>query len=191
MLTDSEIYENKILLLLKNSDKSAFEYIYNKYSKKIAVKLLQLLKSEELVKDVLQDVFLKIWENREMINPDLSFNAYIFKIARNLSLNSFRRALLDQSYLSKLETDEEYNPIEEALYKKEYNAILQDALNVLTPRQREIFVLHKIEGKSYKEISDHLKISSSAINHHLQSANKHLRVVLKPYLIFIAFSFLC
>ncbi len=191
MLTDSEIYENKVLLLLKNSDKSAFEYIYNKYSKKIAVKLLQLLKSEELVQDVLQDVFLKIWENREMINPDLSFNAYIFKIARNLSLNSFRRALLDQSYLSKLETDEEYNPIEEALYKKEYNAILQDALNVLTPRQREIFVLHKIEGKSYKEISDHLKISSSAINHHLQSANKHLRVVLKPYLIFIAFSFLC
>lgn len=190
MKSDFEINESKILLLLKNGDKSAFEFIYNKYSKRITIKLLQLLKSEALAQDVLQDVFLKIWENREMINPELSFNAYIFKIAKNLSLNIFRRSLLDQSYLSKLVNDEDYNPIEEAIYKKEYHTILQEALNVLTPRQREIFVLHKVEGKSYKEISEHLNISSSAINHHLQSANKHLKLVLKPYLICLALLFL-
>ncbi|WP_270087117.1 RNA polymerase sigma factor [Sphingobacterium sp. SYP-B4668] len=190
MSNASEFNEQEILTLLKHGDKKAFEVIYSKYAHKIAIKLIQLLKSEELAQDVLQDVFLKLWENRASIDPALSFNAYIYKIAKNISLNKFRSSLMDQRYRSSLVNNEFYNPIEENLFKKDCSNILEKALQFLTDRQRQVFVLHRIEGKSYKEISEELNISYSAINQHLQAANKHLKHVLKPHYLHLVLFYL-
>lgn len=80
--------------------------------------------------------------------------------------------------------DQSHNPIEESLDQSEAREILQAALNKLTPRQREVYVMHKIDGLSYQEISSQLNISTSAINHHIQEANKQLRNILRSNYIF-------
>lgn len=171
--------EKELLTRLKCGDKIAFKQLYQLYSDRLASKLIYLLKSEDLAQDILQDVFLKIWINREMIDTELSFGAFLYKIATNLSKNVIRKNVYDQ--VMRLEVGQEavYHPMEEGDDAEQAKAILDQAMDQLTDRQREIYTLHKLEGLSYQEISEKLNISLSAINHHIQKASKHLKAVLK------------
>jgi len=177
--TVSVFDEKKLLEKLRDGDKTAFQEIYNIYARRLAGKLIRLLRSEELAEDVLQDVFVKIWEMRSTIDPDLSFAALLFKMAANYSKNIFRKNVYDKTMRDYLDQDKAYSPIEDWIDQSAVSFVLESALDTLTPRQREIYVMHKLEGRSYSEISDCLKISSSAINHHIQKATKQLQKVLK------------
>lgn len=182
MKLQNTIYqEEKILKLVKNGDEGAFEQLYHKYATRISIKLIQILKSEELAQDILQDVFIKIWDIRTQIDPTLPFSSFLYRIATNMSYNVYQRALKEQLILHEIFPIGEYNPVDTYIYNKEVSELIEKALATLTVRQREVFTLHKIDGLSYKEISDQLQISASAINHHLQAANKHLRSYLKLY----------
>lgn len=77
--------EKELLRRLRDGDELAFKEIYETYAPRLAVRLLQLLRSEELARDILQDLFIKIWEVRHTINPELSFAALLYKMAANLS----------------------------------------------------------------------------------------------------------
>jgi len=171
--------EKELLQKLRDGDENAFNQLYQIYARRLASKLIYLLKSEELAQDVLQDVFLKIWSSREMIDPELNFGALLSKMATNLSKNVFRKNLYDQSLLSLMDPEASYNPIDDADNASQAKALLEMAMSKLTERQRDIYILHKIDGQSYQEISEQLNISVSAINHHLQKANKQLKAILK------------
>jgi len=173
------IDEKALLIELKRGDKIAFKQLYEVYSGKLASKLIYLLKSEELAQDILQDVFLKIWINREMIDTELSFGAFLYKIATNLSKNMIRKNVYDQLMRDEVGKEGVYHPMEEDEDAEQAKAILDQAMDQLTERQREVYTLHKLEGLSYQEISEKLNISLSAINHHIQKANKQLKAVLK------------
>jgi RNA polymerase sigma-70 factor (ECF subfamily) len=171
--------ERELLLRLQDSDQNAFRAIYELYAPRLAAKLFQLLRSEELAQDLLQDIFIKIWEMRQNIDPDLSFAGLLYKMAANLSKNAYRKSMYDKVLYDTIEQDLGYNPIEDSLNRSDAKALLESALNTLTPRQKEVYVMHKLEGRSYQEIASLLKISSSAINHHIQEAGKKLKVALK------------
>lgn len=177
--------EKELLTKLRDGDTVAFNRIYELYAQRLAAKLIHLLRSEELAEDILQDLFIKIWEIRETINPELSFGALLYKMASNLSKNVYRRNLYDQVMRDNVNADIFYNPIEDTVNHSEAKELLESALNTLTPRQREIYILHKLEGRSYQEISDLLQISGSAINHHIQQANKRLKTTLKPHYFYL------
>ena len=171
--------EKELLRKLRDGDENAFNQLYHSYARKLAGKLIYLLKSDELAQDVLQDVFLKIWSSREMIDAELSFSGLLHKMATNLSRNIVRKNLYDQSLRSSIDPDPSYNPLDDADNTSQAKALLDMALSKLTERQREIYILHKLDGRSYQEISEQLNISVSAINHHLQKANKQLKHILK------------
>ncbi|MEJ2883581.1 RNA polymerase sigma factor [Pedobacter sp. GR22-6] len=171
--------EKELLRKLRDGEENAFNQLYQIYARRLASKLIYLLKSEELAQDVLQDVFMKIWSSREMIDPELSFSALLSKMATNLSKNVFRKNLYDQSLRNLMDPEASYNPIADADDAAQAKTLLEMALGRLTERQRDIYILHKIDGRSYQEISEQLNISVSAINHHLQKANKQLKTILK------------
>ncbi|WON93791.1 RNA polymerase sigma factor [Sphingobacterium sp. UGAL515B_05] len=167
--------ETELINRIKKGDQAAFEQIYLQYARKLAHRLLQLLKSEEIAQDILQDVFLKVWEVRDRLNPEQSFGAFLYTIATNYCKKSFRRSLLDQTYHHHNTFEEAYSPIEQQLNQKDAQQILSAALEKLTPRQKEVFTLHKIEGRNYNEISALLGISPNTINQLMQQANKQLK----------------
>jgi len=177
--------EKELLHRLRDGNEFAFKTLYEIYAPRLAARLLQLLRSEELAQDILQDLFIKIWEVRHTINPELSFGALLYKMAANLSKNVYRRNVYDQLMRRQINPDHSHNPIEEFLNQSEAKELLQAALNKLTPRQREVYIMHKIEGLPYQEISRRLKISASAINHHIQEANKQLRNILRSNHIYL------
>ncbi|MEI3798812.1 MULTISPECIES: RNA polymerase sigma factor [unclassified Chitinophaga] len=177
--------EKELLRRLREGNEFAFKALYEIYAPRLTMKLLQLLRSEELAEDILQDLFIKIWEVRHSINPELSFGALVFKMAANLSKNVYRRSVYDQLMRKQINADGSHNPIEESLNQSEAKELLYAALNKLTPRQREVYTMHKIDGLSYQEISSRLNISASAINHHIQEANKQLRNILRSNYIYL------
>lgn len=175
------IEEEDLLQRVQAGDAMAFEAIYRKHAPWLSAKLLLLLKDDELARDILQDIFIKVWDMRAMIRPEQSFASLLYTMATNLSYNTFRKAARDMAMRNALYPEEEtYSHIEEAIEQKETGQILRDAVSRLPARQREIYTLHKLEGKSYREISALLSISDSAINHHIQLANKQLRAILQP-----------
>ncbi|PPL01699.1 RNA polymerase sigma factor [Parapedobacter indicus] len=180
--------EKDLLERMRNGDVYAFHEIYDRYKDPLARRVLLLLKADELVQDVLQDLFLKVWEHRSTIDPDRSFRAYLFRIVSNQVTDIFRKLhreiILQEQLLH--ENPDSYYHIEEEVISKENIRLIRDALLKLPERQREIFVLHKLDGKSYKEISEELGIEPATINQHIYRAMQHLNRLVNPKLPFIA-----
>ncbi|MFD2556468.1 RNA polymerase sigma factor [Sphingobacterium tabacisoli] len=182
MIDRDLITERELLIQLQGGNRTAFDILYRKYATRLTIKLLQLVKSEEIAQDLLQEIFMKIWQMRGALKEEQSFAALLYTMASNLSLNSYRAAVREQNRLMKIRSSESYTHIEEDIDFEETNKVLHHALSTLTDRQREVYTLHKLDGKSYNEISDLLQISHSAINQHIQQANKQIRVILKDHL---------
>ncbi|WP_316795522.1 RNA polymerase sigma factor [Pedobacter agri] len=167
---------NELLLRLQNGDYAAFEIIYNTYKKRIAANLYRLLKSWDEVEDILQELFIKIWKNRSTLQTDKKFEAYLFTIAANLVNDHFRKMAKDQKLSEELwkRLSEIYHPFDEN------NAIAADQelfrnIDQLPSQRKKVFVLCKIEGKSYAEVSRLLEISEAAVNDHITKANRFLK----------------
>lgn len=174
--------EKHLVLQLKSGSTAAFETLYHAYKLRIAGNLYRLLKSDELAEELMQEFFLKIWENRSKIDPEQSFRSYLFRVSENMVFDFFRKASRDEKLREQLKANyiELYTHIEEGLVLKENRMRLSEAIALLPPQRREIFILCKLEGKSYKEVSEILGISTSTINNQLLQANKFLKRMLNP-----------
>lgn len=173
----SQYDEKKLLFELRNGSKQAFEKIYKLYSTRLYGNLLKLVKSEVEAQEILQEVFIKIWDSRQTLDIDKSFRSWLFKIAENKVYDFFRKAARDKKKEARLLAiaSSEYSPIEELLLNKEKTVILQKAIEALPPQRQQIFRLCKLEGKSYKEVSELLGISVSTISDHIVKATKTVR----------------
>jgi RNA polymerase sigma factor (sigma-70 family) len=125
------LIEEELIGLLKAGDERAFSAIYDQYKERLAGNLYKLLKSEELTKEILQDLFLKIWDTREQLDPQKSFRSYLFKIGENMVNDYYRRAARDRNMRDKmiLASTELYSHIEENLFNKENAEMLQRAVD--------------------------------------------------------------
>lgn len=169
--------EKLLLALFKNGDGKAFEQLYELYSPRIYRNLLRLVKSEDLAEELLQDIFVRLWEKRAMIDISISFRSYLFRVMENRVHDFFRKVKADRNLHDHIirVASEQYNHIEEAVFSQEARDVLSRALDMLPPRRREIFRLCKLEGKSYEEVSRQLRISPSTISDHLVKATKTIR----------------
>lgn len=174
--------ENKLLAELIDGDKNAFTDLYFKYSGQIYSKMLRLTKCEETSKEILQELFLKIWEKRTQIDPTKPFNAYLFKIAQNLMYDHFRKVARDKILIENLVSSAAmyYHHSEESGVYEERLECINKAIEQLPAVRRQVFKLRKIEGKSYEEIASLMEISISTISDHMVKANrtikKHLQI---------------
>jgi len=169
--------EIELLEQLKNGDHRAFEQIYHLYKVRMIANLLRLLKSRDLAEEVLQELFIKVWTNRQRIDTSQPLNAYLYKVAANMSYDVFRKISRDQKLVEQLflNTAQGYDHIESYIFRKENNDQLSKALELLPPQQQKVFVLCKLEDKSYEEAGRILNVSVGTINNHLYRANLFLK----------------
>ncbi|MDB5030469.1 RNA polymerase sigma factor [Mucilaginibacter sp.] len=171
--------EKELILSLKIGDKYAFEQLYHNYKVRIYRNLLKLVKSDEIAEELLQDLFVKVWTSREKFDAEKSFRSYLFKIAENLVYDFFRKAALNkklENYLISVSIPAT-SPIEQHIYYKEGNYALAKAIEQLPPKRKQVYILCKIEGKSYEEVSRLLGVSVSTVNEHIVKASS----VVKKY----------
>ncbi|WKK58851.1 RNA polymerase sigma factor [Sphingobacterium sp. BN32] len=186
--------EQTLLLLLKSGDYHAFTQLYQRYSLRLLGRIIRLVKSDETAEEILQTLFLKVWERRDQIDPDKSLKPFLFTIAQNLVYDHFRRMALDERFRNEFikQYAEDYQHIEEDLTFKQTQENVMNAIKALPPQCQKVFILFKIEGKSYAEICETLNISKSTVNNHLTKANSLLKsnLPLYQYRLLTAFVFL-
>lgn len=168
----------ELIKLLKKGDMAAFDAIYNQYCHKLHQFVFMYLKQEEDAEEVVQEVFIKIWESREKVDVYLSFESFLFTIAYNSTMSLLRKRVSEtksREYLKSLQKIETEEKVIDEIQYNELNNKVQSLLEQLTPRQSEIYLLSREEGLSHKEIAIKLNISESTVNNHLVTILKFLK----------------
>lgn len=176
--------EAKVLEEMKQDSIAAFNQLYSKYAPILYQRLLRLLKNPESVEEILQDVFLKIWNKREEIIPEKGFKTFIYRIADNMAIDLFRKIGRDKALQLELwaASISFYLHTEERVLDKEKVSIVQEAIQSLPPKRRDILMQCKFEEKSYKEVAEMMGISVSTVSNQLVSAMKDIReYIVKNY----------
>ncbi|MBB5438319.1 RNA polymerase sigma-70 factor (ECF subfamily) [Pedobacter sp. AK017] len=169
-----------LLIKLTNHDHHSFHELYNRFSVQLYANILRMVRDQDLAQEILQDVFVKVWEKRELIDPEKPFNAYLFRIAKNTVYDHFRKIAMEKKLEIHMLSNgtETYSHIEEELIYKESSQLFLNAIDKLSPQRKQVFTLCKLEGKSYHEVSNLLSISTSTVSDHLLKSNKFIRAQL-------------
>ena len=170
--------DRSLLISLKKGDRDAFDAIFRKYVAKVYHVAAQFFGNGDDVEEVVQETFIKVWENRGKIDEEQNFNAYLLSIAKNHIYNTFRHRSVERKYLQRLlETSPDRYSIEGELSDRHLREFLLSRIAMLSPKQREILLL-KEQGLYNDEIAQKLNISKRTIEWHINEAYHRLRLLL-------------
>ena len=187
----------KIKAFPEQEKRIRFEDVYLSYFSKMKYFAKEYVISEEDAKNIVQDVFVELWENKEMLNMHMNLIAYLFTTIKNKCLNHLRHKLVVQETANKLQ--EEYTislrmnldsleVFDNNLFSDhDIEKIISRALDALPEKCRAIFIMSKIEGKKHNEIAQELNISINTVGSQIGIAYKKLRTELKDYLPILLF----
>ena len=171
---------------LQASDRAAYERVFRLLHDRVFRYVRSLTKSSEVARDIIQDVFVRLWEAREQLDPSRSLEAYVYRMARNRVYNHERnrRTRADKrAHLQAVAMAQEQGP---PLPDSKFNANvlesnLQSWIEELPDRQREALLLSRFEGLSHDEVAAVMDISPRTVNNHIVSALKKLRTRLRAF----------
>lgn len=179
----SNYEDSELVIRLHKDDVKAFDLLYSKYYKALYAFILKYLKLPQLSEDILQEVFLKVWEVRKQIVPEYSFQAYLYKIARNRVYKEFKKiAAEDESllWLAKQIAQSAEEPEAKARWN-EYQRIFDNAVEKLPAQRKRIFRLCRQEGRSYDEVASELHISRNTVKEHMVLGTKFIKEFIFQY----------
>ena len=172
--------------MLKQGSREAFATLYRQYWQQEYKFCHLYVTNADDAEDVVQEVFIKVWENREWIREDERFKGLLFIITRNLVFNQHRKKVNESLYkVTLLAALEESEEIEEEIDANDLRAYIEQLIDELPPRRREIFNLSRKEQKSYKEIAELLHISEKTVENQIGEALKYLRKNVLLLLLFV------
>lgn len=185
MLLDSELISG-----LKLDQKVAFDKIYKTYWADLYSFARKRVGSEEDAKDILQDLFVAVWTKRETLSITLSLKAYLFTALRHRIINHYNSKSTEIEYLAILAKMEQFNEsTEEYVAENEINTIIDESLNRMPFKMREIFELSRFKGYSAKEIANQLQLSEQTVRNQISNALKYLKVGLVDFVPSLIFFF--
>ena len=161
---------------LKNGDLKAFDDLFGKYSPRLYNFSLKYLKSVEEAEEIVQEVFMFIWEKREGLKPESSFNSYIFTIAYNIIKKYFIKKARENAFKDDLIYTllQQENRLDQVIDYKLLLEKVEKMVDALPSRRKEIFIKRKYEGLSVKQIASEMGISPNTVENQLASAQKTL-----------------
>lgn len=167
----------EFILLLKSGDEFAFTELVNKYNKRLFAYAISLSGDYSLAKDIVQDVFIKTYEFRKRLNPEFSIAGFLYRSVYNQFINTYHKNK------SLLKVQDEYvrflNQIIDETSDSEFDRLIKivnESINNLPKRCKEIFVLSKKEGYTNLEISEILNISIKTVEAQITIAFKSIRL---------------
>jgi RNA polymerase sigma-70 factor (ECF subfamily) len=172
-----ETYQKDLLVRLSQGDETAFNAVYQAYSKPMYRRIMYMVKNADIADELLQELFIKLWINRVTLDTDKSFQSYMFTVAQNLVYNHFRKLASDQSLIQSLLFNgvNHYLNGEELLENKQAAQLLHQAIDQLTPQRKQVFSLCKLQGKSYEETSRIMGISTATVNSHMTKSIQSIK----------------
>jgi RNA polymerase sigma-70 factor (family 1) len=175
--TTSPYNEPELLRLTAAGSESAFKTLFDAYWDHIYSVAFHLTKSVPLAEDMVQDIFLKIWNHREKLSAIEDFDNYLFIIARNHIYNTLekeqRHHRLRQPLLDWL--DDQRETPEQHLLLKESTELFHQAIARLTPQQQAVWKMTRDQGLSHDQVAGELNISRNTVRNHIVNSLKSIR----------------
>jgi len=180
MIAYNKLTDEQLVILLKKGDQAAFTEIYLRYAQKLAGFAASKLYSLDDARDLLHDLFVGFWEDRDNINISSNLQSYLFTILRRRIIDKIRKNVTREEYAVMLQslTTTPYSTTEQLVAEKDLKQQIQKALNDLPPRVKEIYQLSREENLNTREIAEKLNLSEQTVKNQLTVALKHLRQVL-------------
>lgn len=177
MLQPAFFNEKELLLQLAEGNEIAFRQLFLAYRNKLYNYVFKLSQSREFAEDAVHDVFLQLWTHRQGLAHVTNINAYIYKMAHNRALNGFKRMAAQTLMLKDMQQTPATETVnaEDNMLWKEASEFLQQSVNMLTPQQKQVFVMSREQGMKQEEIAGALNISIFTVKKHLADARKALR----------------
>ncbi len=169
----------ELLVKLKNGDDRAFEDLYNSYKEPATRFCNSILKDIEESENIVQEVFIKIWNRKSLINPELNFTSYLFTIIKNRVFDYLKEVKKNEHIREKYWENIVDYKTEDTELKEERFVKVKEAVDNLSVKRREIIKLNYEEGKSYEEIANQLNISKNTVKNQLVKAKQVIRRQLK------------
>jgi len=181
MPADRPLNEKDLLLRVANGDQTAFTLLFEQYHHELGRYIFGITKSMELAEEIVQNIFLKIWMNRETLSGINSFRAYLFIISRNAAITAFRKKVRDHIRQREWESAmQEGGGMEDAWREKElYLTLIDQAIEALPPQRKKVYLMSRQEGLTYEEIGIRLGISKLTVRAHIQQSTTAITAFVK------------
>lgn len=176
-MPNKKIEDNLLARQISDNNLIAFEALYQRYKKKLYFFSLQYLGNEADAEDVVQAVFINLWEHRSTLDETRSIKSYIYKSATNNIINILKKRAIREKYImnemviADLYSDQAYNQI----YYQDLKRSINEILSKLPPQQQKIFHLSRFMGLSYKEIAEELGLSVRTVENQCYRAMKVIK----------------
>ena len=176
---------NAFFKTLADGDASGFETFFNLYKKRVFGIALKMLKSETEAEEIVQDVFLSIWQSSARLGEISDPEAYLFTITYNAVYTKLKKIAQNQRLLHSVlqHLAQKQNTTEETIAAHESERLINEAIQQLPAQQRTVYELNKLAGLSYHEIAEHLHLSQNTVRNHLSAATKTVRMILRKWTI--------
>ena len=185
MLNSTFNTDQQILEHLAKNDVRAFDFLYNKYFSKLYGAVYKRLQNRELTEEVVQELFISLWERRGVLTISTTIETYLFSSVKYLVIAQYKKNNLFEKYSNSLNPEvNDTNFTEQVIAFDELNAAYQNSLKLLPERCREIFLL-KRTGLSQREISEKMDISEKTVENQMTKALKFLREALSDYTVLV------
>lgn len=180
------VIESKYMKELADGSRQAFDALFMYYHPRVVNFLAGFIGDREEAADMAQDIFYKIWVNREVFAKVESFRSYLFRMARNLVYDYYEHSLVKENYDLTLRNLPLYEDlIEEDIYVKELSLLIDIAVENMPEQRKRIFKMSRKEGLSNDEIALRLEINKRTVENHLTQALSNLRKALATVRVFL------
>lgn len=187
----SELSDQELSALLREGDHSAYTEIYNRFKAPLYIHAYNKIRNTEGAKDLVQELFVSLWNNRETLNLGDHLSSYLYTAVRNRVFRTISRLGLEYAYISSIQHSVNQGTCitDHRVRENQLQEIINREINALPPKMREIFLLSRRSNLSYLEISEKLGIAKPTVKKQVNNALKTLRVKLgmSTFLIMLLF----
>ncbi len=189
MSADPQYDEKELLLRVAEGDESAFTHVFNLYARLLFPFLTRITKSKAVAEELIQEVLLRVWINRDKLPELKQPRSWIFRIASNLAYTWMHKKALEDKIIGSRPEEEGQLSAETTLSYKELQEKIQKAVRRLPPRRQLIYQLSRNKGLTLEEIAQQLRISKSTVKNTLSNALKSIREYLEQsgYLLLVIY----
>jgi RNA polymerase sigma-70 factor (family 1) len=173
--------EKELLIQISEGNEKAFSTLFSVYYEQLFNYIYGFIKSRQITEELVMDVFLKIWQGRDIIPEIVKFDAFLFRVAHNKSIDFLRSVAKDPKFevllWDKIQLADNILADSSTLIH-EYEAKLRESISILSPQQKKIYQLSREQDMTHDQIAAYLKLSKHTINNHIVEAQRFIRTYL-------------
>jgi RNA polymerase sigma-70 factor (family 1) len=179
------VYQNnteKVLLeQVASNDEKAFKVLFNLYNQRLYQYITCIIKSQQVAEELVLDVFMKIWLGKELIIQIENFEAFIFRVAHNKAIDFLRSVAKDPKFQDLMWYEMHGvtgDRADSSILQHEYETKLREAVELLSPQRKKVYVLSRQMEMTHDQIAVHLGLSKRTVNNHIFEAQRLIRTYL-------------